>query len=146
MLGAVGVTSGGDGMAVDLGLTPEQVALLEKPALAHLATLMPDGSPQVSPVWIDTDGEAVLMNSLRGRLKVRNIERDPRIAVSLTDPDDALRPLLVRGTAELIDEGAREHIDRLSRKYLGVDYPYLRPGDRRVIIRLRPEHVTLGQG
>jgi PPOX class probable F420-dependent enzyme len=123
-------------------LTDDEVALLREPVLAHLATVMPDGSPQVTPVWVDTDGEAILMNTAKGRVKHRNIQRDPRVAVSLSARDDNYRIVVVRGRAELVDQGAEEHIDRLAKKYLGQDrYPMRQPGMVRVTIRVVPEHV-----
>jgi PPOX class probable F420-dependent enzyme len=123
-------------------LSDDQIALLREPVLAHLGTTMPDGSPQVTPVWVDTDGEAILLNTAKGRVKHRNIQRDPRVAVSLTDRQDDHHTVVVRGRAELIDEGAEEHIDRLARKYLGQDrYPGRQPGMERVTIRIVPEHV-----
>ncbi len=123
-------------------LTEDQIGLLREPVLAHLATSMPDGSPQVTPVWVDTDGEAILMNTAKGRVKHRNIQRNPRVAVSLTARDDDHRTVVVRGRAQLVDEGAEEHIDRLAKKYPGEDrYPFRQPGMERVIIRLVPERV-----
>jgi PPOX class probable F420-dependent enzyme len=123
-------------------LTDDQIALLREPVLAHLATLMPDGSPHVTPVWVDTDGEAILLNTAKGRVKHRNITRDPRVAVSLTDRDDYYRTVVIRGRAQLIDEGAEEHIDKLAKKYTGKDrYAGRQPGMERVIIRVVPERV-----
>ena len=101
-------------------LTDDQVALLREKVLAHVATVMPDGSPQVTPVWVDTDGEAVLFNTAKGRLKHRNLSRDPRVAISITDRNDDYRTVVIRGGAELIDEGADELIDRLAKKYRGL--------------------------
>src|SRR5829696_225377 len=94
--------------------------LFEKPAFAHLATLMADGSPQVTPVWVDYDGKHVRINSAKGRVKDRNIRRDPRIALSIQDPANPYRYLEVRGrVVDITEEGANHHIDRLSQKYLG---------------------------
>jgi PPOX class probable F420-dependent enzyme len=124
---------------------PEEfLDLFEKKAFAHLATVMPDGSPQVTPVWCDYDGEYVRVNSAVGRQKDRNIRRDPRVALSLLDPDNPYRYLEVRGrVVEITEDGADQHIDGLAKKYLGVDkYPYRRAGERRVIYRIRPEHFT----
>ncbi len=124
-------------------LTDDQIALLREPVLAHVATVMPDGSPQITPVWVDTDGEAILINTARGRVKHRNILRDPRVAVSLTARDDDHRTVVVRGRAKLVDEGAEDHIDRLAKKYTGQDrYPWRTPDMRRVTIRIVPEHVV----
>jgi PPOX class probable F420-dependent enzyme len=109
----------------------------------NLVDLRPDGSPHVTPVWVDYDGEHVLVNSAYGRLKVRNIQRDPRVAIDVLPADDQQSGYVsVSGTAELVDEGADEHIDKLAKKYLGVDeYPFRSPGERRVIIRITPERV-----
>jgi PPOX class probable F420-dependent enzyme len=113
---------------------------------AHVATVMEDGSPQVSPVWVARDGdEAVVFNTAKGRVKHRNIERNPHIALSVHDQDNPYTYVQVRGRAELVDEGAREHIDEMSRKYFGKDYPLenLREGEERVIVRVIPESVHL---
>jgi PPOX class probable F420-dependent enzyme len=123
-------------------LTEDQVALLREKVLAHVATIMPDGSPQVTPVWVDTDGEAVLFNTAKGRLKHRNLSRDPRVAISITDRNDDYRTVVIRGRAELIDEGADELIDRLAKKYRGLDrYPFRQPGEERVTVRVLPETI-----
>jgi PPOX class probable F420-dependent enzyme len=118
--------------------------LFEKRAFAVLATLMPDGSPQVTPVWCDFDGTHVLVNSARGRVKDRNMRRDPRVALVILDPDNPYRYLEVRGrVVEITEDGAEEHIDRLAQKYLGVErYPYRQPGEVRVLYKIRPERVS----
>src|SRR5262245_20812037 len=120
--------------------------LFQNPAFAHLTTLMPDGSPQVSPVWCELDGEHVVINSAKGRQKDRNMRREPRVAMSIQDPANPYRYLQVRGRVETITEnGADAHIDKLSHKYMGKDYPFRAPGEVRVIYRIRPEHVqTMG--
>lgn len=117
--------------------------LLAKRVFAHLATVQPDGSPQVTPVWVDTDGPYVRINTARGRVKDRNLARDQRVALSVTDPDDPYRYVQIRGrVAEATEKGADEHIDSLAKKYLGKDrYPFRQPGEVRVIYRIRPEHV-----
>jgi len=118
--------------------------LFNKRAFAALTTLMPDGSPQTTPVWVDTDGEYVIFNSAKGRQKDRNVRRDPRVAVAIVDPDNPYRYLEVRGkVAEITEQGADAHIDRLAKKYLGQDkYPYRQPSEVRVIYKIRPEHTT----
>jgi len=96
----------------------EYLDLFEKCAFAHLATIMPDGSPQVTPVWIDYDGEFILVNSARGRQKDRNIERNPLVAISISDPDDPYRYIQVRGrVVEITTLGADLHIDKMMMKY-----------------------------
>jgi PPOX class probable F420-dependent enzyme len=119
--------------------------LFHKKSFAHLVTLMPDGSPQVSPVWCDTDGPHVVINSARGRQKDKNMERDARVALSIQDPDNPYRYVEVRGrVVEITQQGAEEHIDRLAKRYMGVDkYPLRKPGEVRVIYRILPEKVNV---
>lgn len=121
--------------------------LFEKRAFAHLATLMPDGRPQVSPVWNDFDGRYVLINTARGRQKDRNLRRDPRVSLCIMDPENPYRYLEIRGrVAEITEQGADTHIDRLAKKYLNLDeYPYRQPGEVRVIYKIEPEQ-TAGLG
>jgi PPOX class probable F420-dependent enzyme len=124
---------------------PEQyLDLFEKRAFAHLATLMPDGRPQVTPVWCDYDGTYVRVNSARGRQKDKNMRRDPRVALSLQDPENPYRYLEIRGrVTEITEEGADAHIDSLAKKYLGVEkYPYRGPDEVRVMYKIEPEHTT----
>ncbi|WP_313691196.1 PPOX class F420-dependent oxidoreductase [Halorarum halobium] len=119
--------------------------VFEKESFAHLSTVMPDGTPQSTPVWVDHDGgEAVLLNTARGRQKTRNIERNPKVGVSVLDPDDPYRYVSVRGEAELIDEGADDHIDELARAYFDVDeYPHHgEESGARVIVRVPAENVV----
>ena len=118
--------------------------LFAKVAYANLATVMPDGSPQVTPVWFDYDGECLRINSAKGRIKDKNMRRDKRVAVSIQDPDNAYRYLAIRGNiAEITEEGADAHIDSLAKKYLGKDkYPFRAPGEVRVIYKIRPEKVS----
>jgi PPOX class probable F420-dependent enzyme len=122
----------------------EFLDMFEKKAFAHLATLMPDGSPQVTPVWCDYDGEYVRVNSALGRQKDKNMRKNPRVALSIADPDNPYRYLEVRGrVVEVTEEGADRHIDSLAKKYMDLDeYPYRRPGERRVIYKIKPEHAT----
>src|SRR5262249_40839553 len=116
-------------------------------AFANLGTLMSNGQPQVTPVWIDFDGKYVIFNSAKGRQKDLNIRRDPRVAISISDPDNPYRYLEVRGrVVEITEKGADEHIDRMAKKYLGQDkYPYRQPGEVRVLYKIQPEHThTMG--
>jgi PPOX class probable F420-dependent enzyme len=120
-------------------LTENDLALLKETQLAHVATVDEDGSPHVTPVWVDTDGKHILFNTAKGRVKHLNIVRNPVVAVSIVDKDDDYRTLWIKGTAELIDDGADEHIDRMAKKYLGQDtYPFRQPGEKRVIVRVTP--------
>ena len=118
--------------------------LFSKKSFANVATLMKDGSPQVTPVWVDYDGEYILINTSKGRQKMNNIIRDPRIALSIQDPDNLYRKLIVRGqVVEETEQGADEHIDKLAKKYTGADtYQNRTPGMVRVILKIKPEHVS----
>ena len=118
--------------------------LFEKPAFGHLATLNPDGSPQVTPVWLDVEDGLILVNSAKGRKKDRNLRRDPRVSLSVTDPENPYRYLEIRGrVVEITEKGADEHINKQAKKYLGVDkYPYRQPGEVRVLYKIQPEHFT----
>ncbi|MFB6123304.1 MAG: PPOX class F420-dependent oxidoreductase [Haloferacaceae archaeon] len=122
----------------------EFVDLFEKPTFAHVATVMPDGTPHVTPVWVDYDADEnyVLVNTERGRQKERNASRNSRVGVSMTDPDDPYRALSVLGeVAEIRTEGAREHIDELARRYTG-ESEYSNPIEtERVLLCIRPERV-----
>jgi PPOX class probable F420-dependent enzyme len=117
--------------------------LFNKRAFASLATIMPDGRPQVTPVWCDYDGRHVLINSAKGRVKDRNMRRDPRVSLALIDPDTPYRYLEIRGrVAEITENGADAHIDKLAKKYTGEErYGYRRPGEVRVIYKILPEHA-----
>jgi PPOX class probable F420-dependent enzyme len=121
--------------------------LFTKRAFASLATLMPDGSAQVTPVWVDLEGDLVLVNTARGRQKDKNMRRDPRVAMAIIDPENPYRYLEIRGRiAEITEEGADAHIDKMAKKYLGADkYPYRQPSETRVIFKIQPERVnTMG--
>jgi PPOX class probable F420-dependent enzyme len=128
------------------GVIPEKYRdLFQKKAFASLTTLMPDGSPQTTPVWVDVDGDRVVFNSAKGRQKDRNVRRDPRVALAIIDPDNPYRYLEIRGKVEEITEqGADKHIDKMAKKYLGQDkYPYGQSGEVRVMYKIRPEHTTM---
>ena len=123
---------------------PENVLdLFQKPALAHLATLMPDGTPQVTPVWIDFDGTHILINTAEGRRKTINMEGQPKVGLDIVDPQNPWHWLSVRGhVVEITKEGANQHIDKLSKKYTGQDtYGFHQPGEVRVIVKIQPERV-----
>jgi PPOX class probable F420-dependent enzyme len=124
-------------------LNEKQAALFTGRNWGVIATIREDGSPQATPVWVDYDGEQVLVNSARGRTKVKNIERDPRATVTVLPAENQQAGyVMVSGPADIVEEGAVDHIDMLAKKYLGEDkYPYLGPGEERVIIRIRPERV-----
>ncbi len=117
----------------------------ETRSFAYLATIMKNGSPQVTPVWFNTDGEHILINSAEGRVKDRNMRARPKIAIAISDPDDAYRYLQIRGSVvEIIKEGARDHIDTLAGKYTGeAEYEGLGPGEIRVIYKVSPKSVSV---
>ena len=114
--------------------------LFQKKAFASLATVMPDGTPQVTPVWVDYDGERVIVNSARGRRKDKNMKVGTSVALSIMDPDNAYRHLQVRGrVSEVTEQGADANIDRMAKKYLGKDkYPFRQPGEVRVLYKITP--------
>src|SRR5450759_5485287 len=123
-------------------LTEQQVRILNGRHFATVATVMPDGSPEATVVWIETDGTYIYFNTAFPRLKARNLERDPRVAITVFDskhPYDEV--LAIRGRAELIREGADEHIDKLSRMYTGLPFKDFRPGQTRVIVKVTPERI-----
>lgn len=119
-------------------------ATLNKPVLVHLTTLMPDGSPQASPVWVDLDGDAIVVNSAQGRVKDKNMRRDPRVAISAVDPENPYKAIMIRGrVAKISTDGAEAHIDRMAKKYLGKDkYPFRKPNEVRVIYRIEPQQIS----
>jgi PPOX class probable F420-dependent enzyme len=124
-------------------LTPNQRRLLEEPNLAHFVTLMKDGTPQSTPLWVDYDGEYVLINTAEGRQKPRNIRRDPRVTLSVVDRNAGGRYVEIRGrVVDLIHDGAREHLTKLAQKYVGPDARSPAPPEEvRVIVKIEPLHV-----
>jgi PPOX class probable F420-dependent enzyme len=116
---------------------------MQKPAFAQLATVNSDGSPQVTPVWVDYDGTHVLVNTARGRVKTRNLEKNPRVALAISDPENPYRYLGIQGrVVEMVEQGGDAHIDKMAKKYLGKDsYPFRVPGEVRVIVKIAPEKV-----
>jgi PPOX class probable F420-dependent enzyme len=119
--------------------------ILQKKAFANLATVNADGTPQVTPVWVDFDGTHVRFNTAKGRLKDTNLRRNPVVALAILDPDNPYRYLQVRGrVTDVTEAGADAHIDSLAKKYLGQDkYPYRKPGEVRVIYKVAPERVQV---
>ena len=124
-------------------LTDAQKALLDGKNFAHVATLNPDGSPQVTPVWAEYDGMHVIFNSEKTRKKVTNLQRDPRVVLSISDSANPYHYIEIRGkVVEVTEKGADENIDKLAKKYMDKDkYPFHKPGDVRVILKIEPEHV-----
>ena len=117
--------------------------LLTTPAFANLATLNPDGSPQVTPVWVDFDGSHVIVNTARGRVKAKNLAREPRVALSIADPENPYRYLGIQGrVVEMTEKGGDAHIDKMAKKYLGKDsYPFRQPGEVRLVVKIAPDKV-----
>jgi PPOX class probable F420-dependent enzyme len=118
-----------------------------KKAFAHLATTAGGSQPQVTPVWLDWDGTHIRINTARGRVKDKNLQKNPRVALAIQDPDNPYRYVQVQGrVAEMTERGADEHIDALAKKYTGQDrYPWRRPGEVRVMVKILPERVqTMG--
>jgi PPOX class probable F420-dependent enzyme len=118
--------------------------LFTKKAFANLATLMPDGSPQVTPVWVDYDGTHILVNSAKGRVKDKNMRREARVSLAVSDPENPYRYMEVRGrVVEVTETGADEHINSMAKKYLGQDvYPFRKPGEVRVLYKIKAEKVS----
>jgi PPOX class probable F420-dependent enzyme len=126
-------------------LSEKARALIARPVLASLATLNPDGSPQITPLWVDLDGDDVVFNTAQGRKKARNLERDARVAVTVIDPDDQYNVVAFQGTVtDVTTDGADAHIDALAKKYLGVDaYPMRREGEVRIRVTVRTDHIAM---
>jgi PPOX class probable F420-dependent enzyme len=126
-----------------VNLNNDVLALLRQPSICYLATSMPDGSPQVTQTWVDTDGEHVLINSVQTHVKVKNIACDPRVAVAVAARDTSSRYVQIRGrVVSVTTDGAVEHIEMLAQKYLGKPYPWYGGRDQvRVILIIAPEHI-----
>jgi PPOX class probable F420-dependent enzyme len=118
-------------------------SLLEDKNLAFVATLMKDGSPQITPTWIDLVDEVIIINTAEGRVKQRNVKRDPRIAISIVDRNNNFNMVTIRGkVVELTNEGADDHADKMAKKYLGVDkYPFRIPNEKRILLKIIPEKI-----
>jgi PPOX class probable F420-dependent enzyme len=126
-------------------LSEKARAKVEAPNFGYLATVMPDGSPQVSPVWVDLEGDLVLINTATGRVKEQNMRREPRVAISIADKDNQYEKVDIRGRVAEFVEGdeAYAHIDKMAQKYIGQEkYPWLQPGEERVVVKIRPESVS----
>lgn len=123
----------------------EREEILTKRAFGHVATLGPGGEPQSNPVWIDWDGEHLMFSQTTSRQKVQNLKRDARVAVSMVDPDQPYSYLEIRGRVEKLDNDPDyAFINKMAKKYLDADeYPYLQPGEERIVVKVRPEHTTM---
>jgi len=125
-------------------LTQLAKKLIDGKNLASVATLMPNGSPQVAPVWVDRDGDIVVINATVKRQRYRNLMRDPRVALCVFDQNDIYSRVMIRGKAiEITKRGAEAHIDKLSMKYRGEKYPIHRADEPRVIIRIKAERIAM---
>lgn len=122
--------------------------LLEGQHFAHVATLMEDGSPQVTPVWVGHEGDLVTFNTAKGRLKEKNLKRDPRVAISIVDAENPYVPLVIQGkVVEMTGEGADDDIDALAKRYLDEDtYPFRQPGEVRIIVKVEPDKASYRNG
>jgi PPOX class probable F420-dependent enzyme len=124
-------------------ITPEVEKFLAGKNFAYFATLMKDGSPHVAPTWIDYDGKMILINTAAGRVKENNVKHDKRVAISVSDNSNPYEMITIRGTVEEItDKDADEHVDKLAKRYLGLDkYPFRNPTEKRIILKILPEKV-----
>jgi PPOX class probable F420-dependent enzyme len=132
-----------ENMQINREIDESVTQLLTGKTFAFVATLMKDGSPQITPTWIDFDGKAILINTAEGRVKQKNVSRDPRVAISIIDQNNSYNMVTIRGKMiEQTSNSADEHIDKLSKRYLGVDkYPFRSPNEKRVILKIQPEKV-----
>jgi PPOX class probable F420-dependent enzyme len=127
-------------------LGDDVLALLRKPSICFLATTMPSGSPQLTQTWVDTDGEHVLINTVPTHQKVRNVRRDPRVAVAVSDPDSPSRYVQIRGrVVDLVTDGAAEHIEALAQKYTGKPYPWYGGRRERIILVIEADRASSPQ-
>jgi len=130
-----------------MDLPADLLALLHQPSLCFVATTMPDGSPHLTQTWADTDGEHILINSVQGFQKIKNMERDPRVAVNVSDPHNAFHYYAIRGRVlGITADGAAEHIEKLSQRYTGGPYAWYGGRDQaRLVVTIQPEKIaTMG--
>ena len=130
-------------MQINREIDDSVIQLLTGKNFAFVATLMKDGSPQITPTWIDFDGNSILINTAEGRVKQKNISRDPHVAISIVDQNNPYQMVTIRGKViEQTSSGADDHIDKLAKRYLGVDkYPFRSQDEKRVILKVQPEKV-----
>lgn len=126
-------------------LTEAARRLIARPVLATLATISSSGGPQTTPLWIDLDGDDLVINTAQGRAKARNLERNPQVSLCIIDPDDPFNVVAVNGTVvEITNNGADAHIDSLAKKYMGVDtYPMRTEGEVRLKVKIRTDRITM---
>lgn len=130
-------------MQISREITDSAINLFRGKNFGFIASLMNDGSPQLTPVWIDYDGQFLLVNTAEGRTKQKNFARDPRVAISVIDQNNPYNMVSIRGkVVQQTSDGADEHIDRLAKRYLGVDkYPFRAPDEKRIILKIKPEKI-----
>ncbi len=128
---------------IERTMTKEVIDLFRGKNFAFVATLSKDGSPQITPTWIDIEDGIILINTAEGRAKHKNVSRDSRVAISIVDQNNPYNMVTVRGKViEQTGVGADEHVDKLAKKYLGVDkYPFRSPSEKRIILKVRPENI-----
>lgn len=123
-------------------LSPAVKKILEDKAYGHVITFDESGKPQVTMVWVDVDGDEVVFNTAEGRLKPKNLRRNPRVIVSVQDRNDPQSYMVFHGTATVSEAGADAHIDKLAKRFLGADkYPFRRPGEKRLVVRVKPDRI-----
>lgn len=124
-------------------ISPDVAKLIEDKNFAFVATLMKDDSPQITPVWIDLVDGIILVNTAKGRVKQKNVSRDPRVAISIVDRNNPYHMVTIQGNVvEQTAEGADKHIDKMAKKYLGVDkYPFSMPGEERILLKIVPSKI-----
>ncbi len=124
-------------------ISPEVARLIEDKNFAFVATLMKDNSPQITPVWIDLVDGMILVNTAQGRVKQRNVSRDPRIAIAIVDRNNPYNMVTIQGqVVEQTTDGADSHIDKMAKKYLGVEkYPFAAPGEKRILLKIEPTKI-----
>jgi len=124
-------------------ISPEVAKLIEDKNLAFVATLMNNNSPQITPTWIDLVDGIIIVNTAQGRVKQRNVSRDPRVAISLVDRNNPYNMVTIQGhVIEQTTDGADAHIDKMAKKYLGVDkYPFAAPGEKRILLKIEPQKI-----
>ncbi|MCL4448263.1 MAG: PPOX class F420-dependent oxidoreductase [Actinobacteria bacterium] len=125
-------------------LTNASKTLLKRPVIAHISTVTPENKPHVTPVWIDVEGDYIVINTAEGRRKSNNLRHNSAVAISVTAPDDPYNAVVLQGAVvEITPEGADAHIDSLAQKYLGKStYPFRQPGEKRVRLIIQPEHIA----
>jgi len=130
-------------MQINREIDDNVIQLLTGKNFAFVSTLMKDGSPQITPIWIDFDGKIILINTAEGRTKQKNVSRDPRVAISIIDQNNPYNMVTIRGKViEQTSNGADEHIDKMAKRYLGVDkYPFRSPDEKRLLLKVQPEKV-----